>query len=237
MKRAESEPESEAEIEARKERTKLLRVARMEANRARKENRIVAQSIHGYNSQDLHGFTLMTTASRGNYFLMQDGECANIAIENGTLHISSLNKCGHSGSYTLQQLIAFAARNGLRMSLVDKSTLPQYGIDLPLFNILQTGQTWYGRHGFRNGLTDHQAGIQAYIQSEYDEGVTIQERAIELARLLKSGDTRVIPAIKAMCKDLTVYINAEGLQYTDNTLGGKRTRMKRKRRITHRKKY
>ena len=208
----------------------------MEANRARKENRITVQDIQGYDSQDLHGFTLMTTESHGNYFLIRGGECANVNIADGTLHISSLNKCGHRGSYTLQQLIAFAARNGLRMSLMDASTLPHYGIELPLLNILQTGQTWYGRHGFRNGLTDHQAKIHAYIQSEYEEGITIQARATALAGLLKAGDATVAPELKDMCANLTAYLNAEGLRYADNDRGGKRTRMKRKRRITHRKK-
>ena len=140
----------------------------------------VVKQIGSYDMSDLT--YVITTTGTNTYILTNGTKCAKIKINHPVLYIDLLNRCGYRGSVTLTKLIAFADKNGLTIELEDVSMIDE--IDLSLLKIAQTGNTWYGRYGFRNGLDPQQ--VQAFIQSPY------QNTAI---RGTIHGDVSVVPAI------------------------------------------
>ena len=94
--------------------------------------------------------------------------------------------------------------------------LEEYDIDLSLFKIAQTGNTWYGKYGFQNGLEVEKDKIKAFLQTPYQDS-TIQFKAIEYAERLKQGDTSVVDDIKQICKKLEVFL--KGLDYSYHRKG------------------
>ena len=223
---AAEEPEDTEQNRARKR--------RIEQRRQSKKHTSVTTIRKGssvLDTSDLSDFEL--SASDKAYYLKDEdgGVCAMITIEeDGSLHIGLLKRCKHRGTHTLQKLVDFATRNRLPIQLSDESTLEPYGIDLALLSILQTGKTWYGRFGFRNGLEAHEHVIHTYISQPYNVNSTIQERAIELAELLKGGDTSVVDELKTMCTNLSSFFRSLEIEYSRINVRGGRRRTRRARR-------
>lgn len=183
----------------------------------KKPEPVVVKQIGSYDMSALHGFTITTLGDKS-YTLTYGTKCAKIKINHPVLYIDLLNRCGYRGSVTLSKLIAFADKNGLTIELEDASMIDE--IDLSLLKIAQTGNTWYGNYGFRNGLDPQQ--VQAFIHSPYQDS-TYQNTAIELGERYKHGDVSVIPAIHALCKEVEDFLRTT--QYTRyHRKGGTRRR-------------
>ena len=179
---------------------------------------VVVKQIGSYDMSDLHGFTITTLDKT--YTLTYETKCAKIKINHPILYIGILNRCGHRGSVTLTKLIAFAEKNGLTIELEDASTIKDHEeIDLSLLKIAQTGNTWYGQYGFRNGLDPQQ--VHAFIHSPYQDS-TYQKKAIELGKRLKRGEP-VIHEIQELCQRVEAFLQTT--QYTGyHRKGGTRRR-------------
>jgi len=182
----------------------------------RKEPVLVTQ-IGNYDMSALSTFTI--TAVGSVFILTRNNQCAKIKMYDDILHIISLNKCGYRGTITLKRIIAFANRNGFTIELEDASMLDE--IDLALFKIAQTGNTWYAKHGFRNALDLHQDRILEFLQTPEEDG-TIQSKAIEYGERLKQGDTTVVDKIKEICDKVERFLN--GIDYSFHRKGGTRRR-------------
>ena len=166
---------------------------------------VVVKQIGSYDMSDLHGFTITTLDKT--YTLTYETKCAKIKINHPILYIGILNRCGHRGSVTLTKLIA----------LEDASMIDE--IDLSLLKIAQTGNTWYGQYGFRNGLDPKQ--VHAFIHSPYQDS-TYQKKAIELGKRLKRGEP-VIHEIQELCQRVEAFLRTT--QYTGyHRKGGTRRR-------------
>ena len=176
----------------------------------KKPESVVVKQIGSYDMSDLHGFTI--TVLDKTYILTNGTKCAKIKINHPVLYIDLLNRCGYRGSVTLSKLISFADKNGLTIEL-DASTIKDHEIDLSLLKIAQTGNTWYGSYGFRNGLEPEE--VEAFIHSPY------QEKAIELGKRLKRGEP-VIHEIQTLCKQVEDFLKTT--QYTSYHKRGGRTR-------------
>ena len=185
----------------------------------KKPESVVVKQIGTYDMSDLHEFTITTLGDK-TYTLTYETKCAKIKINHPVLYISILNRCGYRGSVTLTKLIAFADKNGLTIELEDESTIKHHEeIDLSLLKIAQTGNTWYGRYGFTNGIEPEE--VDAFIHSPYKDS-TYQEKAIELGKRLKRGEP-VIEEIQELCQQVEDFLRTT--QYTrHHKRGGKRTR-------------
>ena len=170
---------------------------------------VVVSQIGSYDMSALRGFTITSVPSTSTYLLTHGSQCAKIKIRD-ILYVDSLRKCGHPGSFTLRRLIDFAEKNDLDMELEDVSTLEEYDIDLALLKIAQTGNTWYGKYGFRNGL-EERPEVQAFLQSPYKDS-TYQIKAIEWTERLKAGDESVVDDLKELCQHVAEFL--KGLPYT-----------------------
>lgn len=193
---------------------KTARATRMA--KMKKPEPVIVNQIGSYDMSDLT-YVITTIPGTNTYILTNGTKCAKIKINHPVLYIDLLNKCGYRGSVTLTKLIAFADRNGLTIELEDASMIDE--IDLSLLKIAQTGNTWYGNYGFRNGLDPQQ--VQAFIQSPYQDS-TYQAKAIELGERYKHGDVSVVPAIHALCKEVESFLRTT--QYTGYHRKGGRTR-------------
>lgn len=171
---------------------------------------VIVKEIGNYDMSALHGFTITSVPGTSTYILTHGRQCAKIKIRD-ILYVDSLRKCGHRGSFTLRRLIDFAEQNNLDMELEDVSMLEEYDIDLALLKIAETGNTWYGKYGFRNGLEERQGEVQAFIQSPYKDS-TYQVKAIEWADRLKAGDESVVDDLKELCQHVAEFL--KGLSYT-----------------------
>lgn len=209
-------------MDARTKRLELMERKRVYVN---------VSKIGNYDTSDFSEFSMSTLnpdTSDSTYILSHVKNCAKITIRNPFLTINSINKCGHNGNFTLSKIVNFANKNGLTIELEDASTIADYDIELSLLKILQTGYTWYGNHGFKNGLEDHQDRIQRYINSPYKNS-TIRKTAIELGERLKEGDTSVIEELTHMCMELSYFLDANHIYNNPfHTKGGKSRKTKRK---------
>jgi hypothetical protein len=194
------------------------RAARM-AKMKRPSAAIVHQIGH-YDMSALRDFTITSVPGTATYILTHGRQCAKIKIREH-LYVDSLHKCGHRGSFTLRRLIEFAEQNDLDMELEDASTLEEYDIDLALLKIAQTGNTWYGKYGFRNGLEERQDEVHAFLQSPYKDS-TYQVKAIEWADRLKAGDESVVEDLKELCQHVAEFL--KGLPYTGHHRRTRRAR-------------
>ena len=177
---------------------------------------VVVKQIGSYDMSDLT--YVITTPGTNTYILTNGTKCAKIKINHPVLYIDLLNRCGYRGSVTLSKLIAFADKNGLTIELEDASMIDE--IDLSLLKIAQTGNTWYGQYGFRNGLDPKQ--VDAFIHSPYQDS-TYQKKAFELGDRYKHGDVSVVPEIHALCKEVEAFLQTT--QYTRyHRKGGTRRR-------------
>jgi hypothetical protein len=190
---------------------------------------VKVSKIGDYDINDFSEFSISTLnpdTPDSTYILSHIKNCAKITIRNPFLTINGINKCGHTGNFTLSKIVNFANKNGLTIELEDASTIADYDIELSLLKILQTGHTWYGNHGFKNGSEDHQDRIQRYINSPYKNS-TIRETAIELGERLKGGDTSVIDEIKYLCEELSYFLDANHIYNNpSHTKGGKSRKTK-----------
>lgn len=169
---------------------------------------VIVKQIGNYDMTALHGFTITSVPGTSTYILTHGRQCSKIKIRD-ILYVDSLRKCNHSGSFTLRRLIEFADQNNLDMELEDVSTLEEYDIDLALLKIAQTGNTWYGKYGFQNGL--ERSEVQAFIQLPYKDS-TYQLKAIEWADRLKAGDESVVDDLKELCEHVADFL--KDLPYT-----------------------
>ena len=169
---------------------------------------IIIKQIGNYNMSALRDFTITSVPGTSTYILTHGRQCAKINIRD-ILYVDSLRKCGHRGSFTLRRLIEFAEQNDLDMELEDASMLEEYDIDLALLKIAQTGNTWYGKYGFQNGL--ERSEVQAFIQLPYKDS-TYQVKAIEWADRLKAGDESVVDDLKELCEHVADFL--KDLTYT-----------------------
>lgn len=172
---------------------------------------VIVKEIGNYDMSALHGFTITSVPGTSTYILTHGRQCAKINIRD-ILYIDSLHKCDHSGSFTLRRLIKFADQNNLDMELEDVSTLEEYDIDLALLKIAQTGNTWYGKYGFQNGLEERHE-VKDFIQSPYKDS-TYHLKAIEWADRLKAGDESVVDDLKELCQHVADFL--KGLPYTSH---------------------
>jgi len=183
----------------------------------KKPESVVVKQIGTYDMSDLHEFTITTLDKT--YTLTYETKCAKIKINHPVLYISILNRCGYRGSVTLTKLIAFADKNGLTIELEDESTIKHHEeIDLSLLKIAQTGNTWYGRYGFTNGLDPEE--VDAFIHSPYKDS-TYKEKAIELGKRLKRGEP-VMEEIQELCKQVEDFLKTT--HYTRHHKRGGKTR-------------
>lgn len=164
---------------------------------------VVVKEIGNYDMTALRGFTITSVPGTSTYILTHGRQCAKIKIRD-ILYVDSLRKCDHSGSFTLRRLIAFADQNNLDMELEDVSTLEEYDIDLALLQIAQTGNTWYGKYGFQNGLEERHE-VQKFIKLPYKDS-TYQLKAIEWADRLKGGDESVVDDLKVLCEHVADFL-------------------------------
>ena len=185
---------------------KEARAARMA--KMKKPEPVIVKQIGDYDMSALRGFTITSVPGTSTYILTHGRQCAKIKIRD-ILYIESLRKCNHRGSFTLNRLIEFADQNNLDMELEDVSTLEEYGIDLALLKIAQTGNTWYGKYGFQNGLERHE--VEDFIRLPYKDS-TYQVKAIEWADRLKAGDESVVDDLKELCQHVADFL--KDLPYT-----------------------
>ena len=177
----------------------------------KKETFLVTQ-IGNYDMTPLSVFNITTTGNNI-FILTRDSQCAKIKFYDNVLYISILKRCSYRGTITLKRIIAFADRNGLTIELEDESMLDDYDIELSLLKILQTGNTWYAKYGFKNGLENYQDVIQEFIKTPYKD-TTYQARAIELAERLKHGDESVVEELNDLCKIMESFLTT--LPYTSS---------------------
>ena len=176
----------------------------------KKPESVIIKQIGNYDMSALHGFTITLVPGTSTYILTHGRQCAKIKIRD-ILYVDSLRKCDHRGSFTLRRLIEFAEKNNLDMELEDVSTLEEYDIDLALLTIAQTGNTWYGKYGFQNGLEERQAEVQEFIGLDYKDS-TYKLKAIEWAARLKAGDESVVDDLKVLCEHVADFL--KDLPYT-----------------------
>lgn len=211
------------------------RKARSDRLSKKKKTYTIIHQIGNYNTEDFSEFEIKSDNPGSNNCtcILKNGKfCAKITIENGNLHLNLISKCKFSGTMVLNKIIDFAKKNRLSITLTDESHLGDTEIDLKLFKILQTGQSWYSQYGFKNKLDQYGKIIDDFINSPY-KGTTYKDRAIQLGIQLKHGKMSVIDEIHQMCDQLKDYLIHQGVDMEDikyNTLvaGKKRKRRTKK---------
>lgn len=208
------------------------RKARSDRFSKKKKTYTIVDQIGNYNTEDLSEFEIKTDNPGSNNCscILNNGKfCAKITIHDRNLHLNLISKCKFSGTIVLTKIIEFAKKNKLTVTLTDESQLGDTEIDLRLFKMLQTGQSWYSQYGFKNKLDQYGDIIHGFINSPYKD-TTYQDYAIKLGIQLKHGKISVIDEIKQMCDQLRMYLIRSGVDMEDtkyNTLGGKKRRTKR----------
>lgn len=83
-----------------------------------------------------------------------DDECAALSIRDTEIYVSSLHKCGFSGSEILKKIEKFARllKHVNKITITDISTIKICGmpISLAILKIITKGESWYNSLGYRS---------------------------------------------------------------------------------------
>lgn len=114
-----------------------------------------------------------------NYYIQiktegSDDECAALSIRDTEIYVSSLHKCGFSGSEILKKIEKFARllQHVNKITITDISTIKICGmsISLAMLKIITKGESWYNSLGYRSvDYDDEKIHNSIFINRSYND--------------------------------------------------------------------